>query len=967
MDKQLSFGLWLRQRRKAQDLTQQGLADRVGCSWETIRKIEDGTRRPSRQIAELLAEQLGVQTEERAAFVQFARTSGEGDVPAIQVNGSGAAAASEPAERRTPNNLPAERTPFIGRRPEVERLRGMLIDRDVRLLTLTGPPGIGKTRLSLEIACEMLDNFPDGVYFIALAPVADPELVAYTIAQTLGVKEVPGQSITDTVKGFLGERRMLLVLDNFEHVVVASPLVTDLLTVCPNLKALTTSREVLHVYSEHEYPVPPMALPPSDAEPPDDPAQYEAVRLFVEHATAVRPDFALNENNIASVVEICRKVDGLPLAIELAAARVKILSPQALLARMDHRLHVLTGGAKDLPPRQQTLRNAIEWSFESLKDPEKALFRRLGVFAGGCTMEAAEQVCAGPGDITGDFLDRMGSLVDKSLLRQTEQHDGEWRFFMLETIREYALEKLEESGEEHDMRVRHAEFFMDLAEDAAPNLTSAKRTLWLSKLDAEIDNMRAVLTWSQTPGGDPVTGLKLAGALGRYWYLRNYANEGRKWLDEGFVAATGVSVPLRIRARALYAAGLLRIWHSDYAPGQEYLEESVALWRETGDERSLAWALTELGVAYNLGVIYQPLQQSVKTDRQKAIAVTQEAIEIFTRLDDKFGLAWSLSDLGDLEFGCGEFDKTVTLYEQALALFREVGDVKGVSDGLAQLGRHDTQAGEYDRARRRLEEALELQKDLGDKWQRAHILRSLGDLELLRGNAEKAVSHYTPSLQLFKELGDRRRVPILTRSLGNAAQRQENYEEAYKLYRESLSLYRDLDVPEGISLTLAGLAAILAIHGEARRGAELLGIGQALANLNQKAISPLNMWEYEANVAIVRSHLSEAAYADAVAQGLELPKSKAMAMVWDLVLIPVKLSAPVRPRKSEGNRGVAGLSEREIQVLRLLVRGLTNNQIAEALSISPRTIGAHLYTIYNKIGVKTRIEAAQFARDNGIV
>ncbi|HET9495838.1 MAG TPA: helix-turn-helix domain-containing protein, partial [Chloroflexia bacterium] len=457
MDSHLSFGQWLKQRRKALDLTRESLADRVGCSWETIRKIEDGARKPSLQIAELLAEQLSVPVEERGAFLQFARAAAGAEYTPI-FTFAGAMRAGRPGFAG-PHNLPAQRTPFIGREEEVAEVCALISRRDTRLLTLTGPAGIGKTRLSLQVAERMLGQFADGVYFVELASVSDPALVAPAIAQALGLKELPNQPIAAGLRSFLHARRILLVLDNFEQVVQAGPIVADICADARNIKVLVSSREPLHVQNEREYAVPPLSLPPRGAgHDAAGMSQYEAVQLFVQQARLARPDFRLNDQNAPVVADICRQVDGIPLAIELAAARVKILSVNALLARLSQRLQVLTGGAADLPTRQQTLRSAIDWSYEGLEVEEKVLFARMGVFAGGASLHAVEHVAGPIGGMASDFLDCITSLIDKSLVKRREEADGELRFYMLETIREYALERLAESGETPDITRKHAEY-----------------------------------------------------------------------------------------------------------------------------------------------------------------------------------------------------------------------------------------------------------------------------------------------------------------------------------------------------------------------------------------------------------------------------------------------------------------------------------------------------------------------------
>src|SRR5215212_250291 len=412
-----------------------------------------------------------------------------------------------------PNNLPAQPTPLIGREREVEEIRERLRSTEVRLLTLTGPGGTGKTRVGVQAAAELLEDFEDGVFFVALAAIANPALVAPTIARTLGLTESGAQPPEELLKGFLRDRQTLLVLDNFEQVLESAPLLDELLSSAPGLTILATSRAPLKLYGEHEFPVPPLSLPdPGSLPPVEHLIQYEAVKLFVDRAKAVRPDFSVTEENASAMAEICARLDGLPLAIELAAARIKLLPPQALLSRLGNRLKLLTGGARNLPERQRTLRSAIEWSYELLDEGEKLLFGRLGVFSGGAALEAIEAVCDAQGDIRVDVFDGVSSLLDESLLRQEEGLDGEPRFTMLETIHEYASEKLEEDGEAEELRRLHAEYFLALAEEAEPGLKGPEQELWFARLEPEHNNMRAALSWA-IERGEGELGLRLAGAL----------------------------------------------------------------------------------------------------------------------------------------------------------------------------------------------------------------------------------------------------------------------------------------------------------------------------------------------------------------------------------------------------------------------------------------------------------------------
>ncbi|MDQ2998804.1 MAG: helix-turn-helix domain-containing protein, partial [Chloroflexota bacterium] len=536
MDHEQSFASWLKQQRKARDLTQSDLAGLIGCALVTLQKIEEGRRRPSKQVAELLAHHLAIAPAARDAFLRRARAE-----PLIARSTS-----STPVSRMYPPTPP---TALIGREHELAQICALLRTPAARLVTLTGPGGIGKTHLALQLAAQLLDDFPDGVYFVDLAPIRDPALVISAIAQTLGIKETGGQPLMVQLKHFLGGK-CLLLLDNFEQVLDAAPLVAELLTTAAQLKVLVTSREVLHVRGEKEAIVPPLALPERADDRPFDPVQdgrpttddqhvparadticqYAAVALFVERTQAVKADFVLTNATAGAVAEICVRLDGLPLAIELAAARVKLLAPAALLARLTSRLDLLTGGARDLPARQQTMRNTIAWSYELLSEVEQTLFRRLSVFVGGCTLAAAERVLRTEGrGLSEDridsvlrppssVLDGLAALVDKSLLRQSEDPGGAPRFVMLETIHEYALERLEASGEAERLHRNHAAYYQALGEHVwATEDGPQGGGAWVRRLQPEYDNFRSALAWSQTTAGDSEMALQLSSALDGLW------------------------------------------------------------------------------------------------------------------------------------------------------------------------------------------------------------------------------------------------------------------------------------------------------------------------------------------------------------------------------------------------------------------------------------------------------------------
>jgi predicted ATPase/DNA-binding XRE family transcriptional regulator len=569
------FGELLRRYRIAAGLTQEELAERAGVSTRGISDLERGARGlPRKDTLQMLLQGLDLSPADRTALSTAARRS------------------SAPTRRDASNrysSVPAPLTPLIGRETEIAAVTALLKNPAVRLLTLTGPGGTGKTRLALAVAEHLTADFPYSVAFVPLAPLGDPAFVTSAIAQRLGVREAAGQSLLDRLKTYLADKQMLLILDNFEHLVPAAPLIADLLAACPSLKALVTSRAVLHLSAEQTYPVPPLALPDPVYLPPLAAlGQIEAVRLFVGRVQAAKPDFVLSEANAPAVAEIVHRLDGLPLALELAAARVRILSPAALLARLDRRLPLLTAGAQDLPDRQRTLRNTIAWSYDLLPPQEQALFRRLAVFAGGWTLEAAEAVCDASHDLGVDVLEGMTSLVDHSLVHE-QGTDDDARFGMLETVREFGLEQLAESGEEVRTRSRHAAYFLQMVHDlnawVAPYLPTFQQIL--DHLEIEYPNVRAALAWQQETGD--VSGLlELAGALFFFWQLRGHLHDGRTWLEWGLEQDVDVAPSARARGQ-LGLSGILYMQH-DLARALAVCEEALGHYRSSGDMAGLARA-----------------------------------------------------------------------------------------------------------------------------------------------------------------------------------------------------------------------------------------------------------------------------------------------------------------------------------------------------------------------------------------
>lgn len=767
------------------------------------------------------------------------------------------------------------------------------------LLTLTGVGGCGKTRLAQEVARDLAPLYPDGVWFVELAPVSDPSLVPQAVAAALDVREQPGRALVDTLVDILRKKRSLLVLDNCEHLIDAAARLADtLLSSCTRLKILATSREPLNLAGEVSWAVPPLSVPgPAEETGAEERERSESVRLFVDRALHKPRVFAASERNVEAVANICRRLEGIPLAIELAAARVGTLGVEQISERLGHSLQLLGDGSRTAESRQQTLYKTLDWSYELLDEKERILFRRLSAFAGGWTLEAAEAVCAGDGIEEEEILDLLSRLVDKSLANIDAKETARYRF--LEPVRQYARDRLEESGEADEVRRRHAEFYLAFAERAERELSGPEQVYWMDRLETEYDNIREALGWvlNEGDGNKGELGLRLAAALWRVWYLRGHLNEGRLWieemlaLDDGGLAAT--------RARALGGAGYLA-WHQgDFGRAEALFEESLALARQGGYKRDIAAALNGLGRVASYG----------RGDIVAARANFDEALSLYRESGDRWGVAMSLYFSGVAEAFGDDPAAAVPLLDEALAMFREVEDWEGIADSVGVMGMVSLGQGEYPKARRLLEESQEIMKSLGDKGAVAKTLSALGDVALGEGDPEAA----------------------------------------YGLYEQALAILKDVDDKWWIAWCLEGMAGVAAAQRDLGRAARLFGAAAALRDVMGAPRPPLQRANYERRLASARAESDEASFEAAWEEGREMAPEEAVEHALEMGDVSITEPQP-------------DLTPREREIAELVGKDLTNRQIAGRLDISRKTVDNHVSRILKKLGAKSREEVASRLR-----
>ncbi len=843
--------------------------------------------------------------------------------------------------------VPSPLSPLIGRQAEIAAACALLGNPDVRLLTITGPGGIGKTRLALRAAADSSDDFAGGVIFVSLAAIRDPALVAAAIAQAAGL----AASLDDAALiEHLTDRQSLLLLDNFEQIVAAAPLIALLLAQCPGLKALVTSRSPLHLEGEQRYPLAPLSLPPEGGLTLDGLRQSDAAALFIQRVRAIRPNLTVTEREAPVIADICRRLDGVPLALELAAARTNVLSLPALLARLTDRLHVLTGERADVPERLRTMRQAIAWSYDLLTPEEQAIFRRASIFTGGGRIDALETVAGRSETPTMAFLDVLGRLVDHSLMHREEAPEREARITMLETLREFGQEQLRALDEEDAVRVAHAAYFLAFVEAGQPRLLGLDQAAWMDDLEFEQGNVRAALEWT-LQSGDAETALRICAAIWRFWETRGHYEEGRAWIERSL--ETGAAVPTPVRLSGLIGAAFLAEDHGDYDIAAARFEQAATLAHAAGDRRTLAQAWDGLGtVARNRGNFALAFDQHAR-----AAVVARE-------IDDGRLVAVTLGNLGSVAYHQDDYDRAEACWLECRAIVRAHGDVQGDALMTSNLGALAIMRGQFPKAERLLTEALTLQRQLRHSGTIAGCLVNLGDIRMFSGDVDSAAGYFDEAQSVYREIGDAHGAAVTQARIGKVAHARGDIASTRAIFADSIRALVESGDRFGLMEGAEDLAVLLVKDGDARQAATLYGTVDAMHHELDSPRREREASEYEASMTNLRTALGDAAFTAAHAAGARMTPHDLTSMIAALPR-PSTLATKKPLDRIEAPR--PRLSDRELDVLRLVAAGRSSREVADALFISPRTATTHVDHILGKLGVNSRSAAVAIAVRDGLI
>ena len=838
MKEETSFGQWLRKKRRALDLSRQAFANQVGCAEVTLRRIEAGTLKPSQDLASILLGKLGISQAELPQWISFARGI------------SGLPVQSLPQANKPITSISTPLTSFIGREKEVKEVTDLLSRS--RLVTLTGSGGVGKTRLAIHAVANLLDELPDGVLFLDLVPISNPEQVPFILAEVLDLQLAgdSSMSITDMLVDYLRLRNALIIFDNCEHLIDGcARLVDSLLNSCKGLHILATSREALHVPGEITYRVPSLAIPVMQNNILEELTNVESFQLFIERAKAILPNFAVVQNNAHSIAQICQRLDGIPLAIELAAARIEMLSLEQIAGLLDDHVRLLGRGPRTVLPRHQTMRAVIDWSYELLSSKEQTLLQRLSVFAGSWTLDAAKVVCD-----HGDILDLLAQLVDKSLVTVNRGND-EARYGFLETIHQYAHERLAESGEAEQIRDRHLDYFLKFAQRAEPELYSKGQIEWAQKLEDEHKNMRAALEWSLQRNA--IAGQELTGALCWSWYLNGHLREGYEWIEKMLTVSSEEET--RIRAKLLSQAGWFAGMLGYYGVTRSLSEESVILFRKLGDEVGTAFPLCNLGGHFNW-----PSDYVLNT------RLAMESLDIYRRAGDQWGVSRALNALGYNALMHDDFEQARNFLEESLSIGRETGDYEGVAWTLLLIAGLPQIKEDVARAMELCAEALEFAKIVKAKPMIAHILTEMGELASYIGDYQRGRQLLDEAMDVHRKMGDRVNVARAFRYLAWTARLQGDYIQARSLYLESLQMSQRIQNQDGITATLIHIGNLLLVEGSPEKFVRMLGAAERTVPKIRNTLLPSFGIETENFIEIAKATLDNAAYAAAYEAGQQM-------------------------------------------------------------------------------------------------